>query len=95
MSRPLTTSEAAELLNCSPQTIARHCALGKYPGAFRWSRRWRIPREAFCRLLEDDPEPEPKPEPKFDLSVTAETKSNGQPYSPAEIELRRKCWASM
>ncbi len=90
MARPLTTREAAELMNCSPQTIARHCARGKYPGAFRFAKRWRIPRDAFCRDLADDPEREPK----IDLSVTAETKSNGQPFSPAEIELRRRCWSS-
>lgn len=24
MTRPLTTAEAAEMVNCSPQTIARH-----------------------------------------------------------------------
>lgn len=90
MTRPLTTAQAAELVNCSPQTIARHCAAGKYPGAFRFSRRWRIPREVFCRELED----ETTREEKIDLSVTAVTKSNGQPYGRAALELRRKLRSS-
>ena len=89
MARPLTTREAAELVNCSPQTIARHCLRGRYPGAFRFAKRWRIPRDVFCRDLADDP----GREPLIDLSVTLETKANGQPFSPAEIELRRK-WRS-
>lgn len=89
MTRPLTTAEAAEMVNCSPQTIARQCFHGKYPGAFRFARRWRIPRDVFCRALEDGR----GRAPKIDLSVTAETKANGQPFSPAEIELRRK-WRS-
>lgn len=86
MTRPLTTREAAETVNCSPQTIARHCALGKYPGAFRFAKRWRIPRDVFCRQLEDETERDER----TDLSVTAVTKSNGQPYGQQEIELRRK-----
>ena len=90
MTRPLTTAEAAELVNCSPQTIARHCALGRYPGAFRFSRRWRIPRDVFCRQLEDETERAER----FDLSVTAETKSNGQPYGRAALELRRRLRSS-
>ena len=86
MARPLTTREAAELVNCSPQTIARHCAMGKYPGAFRFSNRWRIPREVFCRELED----ETAQADRFDLSVTKVKRANGKPYGREALALRRK-----
>ena len=86
MARPLTTREAAELVNCTPQTIARHCALGKYPGAFRFSRRWRIPSEVFRRQTEDAP----REGLKTDLSVTEVTQANGKPYGREAIELRRR-----
>ena len=88
MPRPLTTTEAAELVNCSPQTMARLCGSGEIP-AFKWRGRWKIRRGSFLRQLEGSP----GREPRIDLSVTAETKANGQPFSPAEIELRRK-WRS-
>ena len=88
MTRPLTTAEAAELVNCSPQTIARLCGRGEIV-ALNWRGRWKIRRDLFLRQLEGDR----GRAPKIDLSVTAETKANGQPFSPAEIELRRK-WRS-
>ncbi len=86
VTRPLTTSEAAEIVNCTPQTIARQCALGKYPGAFRFSRRWRIPREVFRQAIEG----ETARAERVDLSVTKVKRSSGKPYEPWEIELRRK-----
>ena len=89
MTRPLTTTEAAEMVNFSTQTIARKCAAGEYPGAVKVFSRWRIPYAAFCREVEGEKEREQR----TDLSVTAERKSNGQPYAPWEIELRRK-WRS-
>ena len=43
-----TTSEAAEILNVSDQTIRRMCDAGKFPGASRtYGGHWRIPREHF------------------------------------------------
>ena len=84
MASPLTTAECAEMVNCSPQTIARHCAQGDIPGAVKIFKRWRIPRKAV-RQLED----ETAREPKTDLSGKSEKQSNGQPYEPWAIELRR------
>lgn len=48
-----TTSEAAEILNISDQTIRRMCEAGKFPGASRTDGgHWRIPREHFNVTIE-------------------------------------------
>lgn len=43
-----TTSEAAEILHVSDQTIRRMCDAGKFPGATRTEGgHWRIPKQYF------------------------------------------------
>lgn len=41
----LTSAEVAAVLRRSVYTIRRRCAEGRYPGARKDGRDWRIPRE--------------------------------------------------
>ncbi|MDN4608150.1 helix-turn-helix domain-containing protein [Sporosarcina highlanderae] len=52
-----TTSEAAEILHVSDQTIRRMCDAGKFPGATRTEGgHWRIPQEYFKVSLDQSRE---------------------------------------
>jgi len=50
-----TTSDLADAVGVMPETIARHCRNGTFPGAFRRHGRWRIPvdeAEAFAEAYD-------------------------------------------
>lgn len=46
----LTTAQAAERLQVTPETVAVWCKRGDLPGAYRLSRSWRIPPDALDAL---------------------------------------------
>lgn len=50
-----TTSETAEKLGLSDQTIRRLCSKGKFPGAYQTDGgHWRIPKDSFITNQEQD-----------------------------------------
>jgi excisionase family DNA binding protein len=53
----ITTTEAAERLGTTRQTIALYIRQGKIP-AVRFGKEYRIPRASFERLLQEPPAPE-------------------------------------
>jgi excisionase family DNA binding protein len=53
----MTTSEAAERLGTTPQTIALYIRQGKIP-AVRFGKEYRIPRAMLELLLHVPPSPE-------------------------------------
>ncbi|WP_071392645.1 helix-turn-helix domain-containing protein [Bacillus tuaregi] len=49
-----TSTEVAEIIGVTDQTIRRWCEKGKYPGAFQTEgRHWRIPKKYFKLTLEE------------------------------------------
>ncbi|KAA9013841.1 helix-turn-helix domain-containing protein [Niallia endozanthoxylica] len=49
-----TSTEAAEIIGVTDQTIRRWCEKGKYPGAFQTEgRHWRIPKKYFKISIEE------------------------------------------
>lgn len=49
-----TSTEAAEIIGVTDQTIRRWCEKGKYPDAFQTEgRHWRIPKKYFKIPLEE------------------------------------------
>ena len=46
------TAEAAKLLRVSGRRVAGLCLEGKFPGAYREGRSWKIPVEALKQYLE-------------------------------------------
>lgn len=52
-SKAYTTTEAAEIINVSDQTIRRMCEKGKFPDAYKTDGgHWRVPRKYFRVTLE-------------------------------------------
>jgi len=47
MQGDLSDKEVAKLLRKHPRTIQRRCQAGKFPGAYKAGRSWRIPRQTL------------------------------------------------